>query len=156
MTLGEWQQKLSALPATPNQVGAVRREFERLGFGPGDRADRLRITAQLVGLAEVGSTRDLAMGDAGRLLRQLRDVADRAELAELLPRPAAPRPRLRDALQVLAEVVAELTMDPWPSSSRFASTAPGAGTSGQAAPGGTARSAARAAGTRSGSSARTA
>lgn len=67
-------------PATPNQVGAIRRECERLGFTEAERAGRLAICAALAGLEQLGSTADLTMGQAGQLLRALLDLGDRDEL----------------------------------------------------------------------------
>ena len=34
MTRDEWRAYVDSAPATPNQVGAIHREFSRLGFGP--------------------------------------------------------------------------------------------------------------------------
>jgi hypothetical protein len=78
MTRDEYLAVLATEPATTAQVGAIIGEFERLGVV--DRAERLAISAELLGLEELGSTTDLVMGDAGRLYRLLLDVRDRAEL----------------------------------------------------------------------------
>jgi hypothetical protein len=78
MTRDEYDQVLATEPATPNQIGAVHREFGRLGVD--DRAERLAISAELLGLDEVGSTTDLVMGQAGRLVGILQQVDNRADL----------------------------------------------------------------------------
>ena len=80
MRLDEWHHVLATEPATPNQRGVVMREFERLGFGEADRAERLAICAALAGLENLGSTADLRMGEAGQVYRVLLGVADRDEL----------------------------------------------------------------------------
>jgi hypothetical protein len=106
--LADWHAILATEPATPNQVGTVIGEWQRLGLGhPDDRAERLKLTARLLGLAKIGSTTDLVMGDAGRLIGMLRDCEDRASLGALLdgPEPAAsPRPSaLAACLPLIAE-----------------------------------------------------
>jgi hypothetical protein len=78
VTLDEWHEVLATEPATPNQVGRIRAEFGRLGLT--DRAGRLAITAALAGLDDLGSTRDLTLGQAGRLCGMLPHVASRGEL----------------------------------------------------------------------------
>lgn len=80
MRLDEWHHVLATEPATPNQRGVIMREFERLGFGEADRAERLAICAALAGLEQLGSTTDLRMGEAGQVYRILLGVADRDEL----------------------------------------------------------------------------
>jgi hypothetical protein len=90
MRLEEWHQVLATEPATPDQLGAVMGEFERLGFGYADRAERLAVSAAILGLDELGSVKDLVMGQAGRLLRVLHGCQDRASLP--VPPPAAARP----------------------------------------------------------------
>ena len=80
MRLDEWHHVLATEPATPNQRGVIMREFERLGFGEADRAERLAICAALAGLENLGSTADLRMGEAGQVYRVLLGVADRDEL----------------------------------------------------------------------------
>jgi hypothetical protein len=80
MMLDEWHAVLATAPATPNQRGAIMREFERLGFGEADRAERLAICAALAGLENLGSTADLRMGEAGQVYRVLLAVGDRGEL----------------------------------------------------------------------------
>ena len=72
MTRDEWRALAESVPATPNQVGAIRREFRRLGFGPADRAERLRITGQLAQAdGQLATTKDLTMGQAGRVVGAL-------------------------------------------------------------------------------------
>ncbi len=107
MTRDEYLAVLAETPATPNQVGAIVHECERLGLA--DRAERLAITAALAGLDELASTRDLTMGEAGRLCRMLPLVADRAELlAELLAaRSECPVP-LMTLVQVIALALVQL------------------------------------------------
>lgn len=85
MTRDEYLVILATARATANQVGAILGEFERLGFGDADRAERLAVTAVVLGLDELASTRDLTMGEAGRLLRMLQHCPDRSSL----PAPAA-------------------------------------------------------------------
>ena len=81
MTLEEWHEVLATEPATPRQVGAVMGEMHRLGLAdPADRAERLAVCAELLGLDDLASTRDLTMGEAGELLRLLQDCRMRAGL----------------------------------------------------------------------------
>ena len=90
MNLADWHAILASEPATARQRGAVMREFGRLGYRCRDRAERLAATANLLGIAEVGSVHDLLMGQAGYLLHVLPEFPDRAALeAELAP-PAPP------------------------------------------------------------------
>jgi hypothetical protein len=81
MTRDEWNQVLATEPATNTQVGAIIGEFDRLGVA--GRAERLAISAELLGLADLSSTTDLVMGDAGRLVAMLRRTRDRAGLPDL-------------------------------------------------------------------------
>ena len=77
-------------PATPNQVGAIRRVFERLGFGEADRPERLRITGQLARAGgQLASTKDLTMGQAGTVVPLLRKAGHRAELEAAAGLPAS-------------------------------------------------------------------
>jgi len=77
-------------PATPNQVGAIRREFERLGFGEADRPERLRITGHLARAGgQLASTKDLTMGQAGTVVPLLRKAGHRAELEAAAGLPAS-------------------------------------------------------------------
>lgn len=94
MTRDEWNAVLATKPATPNQVGAILREFARLGYRDADRAGRLAVSAAMLGLDELASTTDLVMGDAGRLLCMLRDIRDRGELTAMPPaaQPVPARP----------------------------------------------------------------
>jgi hypothetical protein len=83
-------------PLTRTQLGAVHGEFERLGFGRADRAERLEISAAVAGYpGKLATTKDLTMGEAGRLigvLRQCDDIADLIDPDESPPAgpPAAP------------------------------------------------------------------
>jgi hypothetical protein len=79
VTRDEYLEILATQPATGAQVGAIISEFDRLGVV--DRAERLATTAELLELEHVGSTTDLVMGDAGRLVRMLQRTRDHAELA---------------------------------------------------------------------------
>lgn len=80
MRLEEWRQVQETESASPNQVGRIVAEFERLGFGEADRAGRLAVTAALAGLDRLGSTRDLTLGQAGKLCGMLPRIASRDEL----------------------------------------------------------------------------
>jgi hypothetical protein len=80
MTRVEYLEMLATEPATPMQVGAIMGEFDRLGVA--DRAERLALSAELLGLDELDSTTDLVMGEAGRLVGILRSTRDRAELGD--------------------------------------------------------------------------
>jgi hypothetical protein len=81
MNRDEYLHVLATEPATTAQVGAVIGEFDRLGVV--DRAERLAISAELLGLEELGSTTDLVMGDAGRLVNLLRSTRNRAALPDV-------------------------------------------------------------------------
>lgn len=85
MTRDEYLTVLATEPATAAQIGAIIGEFGRLGIA--DRAERLAITAALLGLENVGSTTNLVMGDAGRLYRMLLDIRDRAALPNVTAAP---------------------------------------------------------------------
>ena len=78
MNREEYLEMLATEPATPNQRGAIMGEFARLGVA--DRGERLAACAALLGLGELGSTADLLMGEAGRLVNLLQRLRDRAEL----------------------------------------------------------------------------
>jgi len=78
MTRDEYLIVLKTESATSNQVGAIHRQFARLGVG--DRAERLAICAALLGLDELGSTTHLVMGQAGHLVGILRQARERADL----------------------------------------------------------------------------
>jgi hypothetical protein len=86
MTRDELNEMLATEPATRNQVGAIHREFERLGFREKDRAERLSVSAAMLELGSLGSTRDLTMGQAGCLVCLLLVTGDRSEL----PAPGRP------------------------------------------------------------------
>lgn len=108
MKLAGWHAILATRPATPNQVGAIIGEWRRLGLGhPDDRAERLQLTARLLGLPEVGSTTDLVMGDAGRLIGMLRGCGDRASLGALLDSPGAAVPPRLSPLAACLPLIAE-------------------------------------------------
>lgn len=111
MIRDEWNAVLAAEPATPNQRGAVMREFGRLGFGDADRAERLAVCAGMLGLAELGSTRDLTKGQAGYLVRLLGRCGSRADLpaqgAGNSPRNSAP-PRPCRCQVIIAELAVAL------------------------------------------------
>jgi hypothetical protein len=84
--------RLDTEPLTLAQLGAVHGEFRRLGFGPADRAERLEVTAGLARAGgPVGSTRELTMGEAGRVIRALIECPDYDALAVLLGEPEPPR-----------------------------------------------------------------
>lgn len=83
--------RLDTDAATGRQVGAVAGAFERLGLR--DRAERLRLSAELLDLDELGSTYDLTMGQAGKLLAIVRGAHDLASLREIAAAAAAARQR---------------------------------------------------------------
>jgi hypothetical protein len=98
----EYLAVLATEPATPDQRGAVMREFGRLGFTAADRAERLASAAAILDLPELGSIKDLVMGQAGQLLRVLQGCAIRADL----PGPTSPtehqrRGWLRDLFEII-------------------------------------------------------
>ena len=90
MTRDEWNQVLATEPATSNQLGAIMREFTRLGFGDADRAERLAVCAELLELDELGSSGDLTMGQAGMLVNVLQHTRTAAELADITAAPDDP------------------------------------------------------------------
>jgi hypothetical protein len=97
--------RLETDPLTPNQLGAVMHEFERLGFHPWrDRDERLAACSALLGRDALASVYDLLMGEAGKLLRTLQGFPDRAALDAALTELAAP-PSL---LQWLARLLLKL------------------------------------------------
>lgn len=69
-------------PITGKQCGALMGEFVRLGYGY--RPVRIEATQILTGRPDLCSTWELLMGEAGRLLHQLRQVQDQAELVALI------------------------------------------------------------------------
>lgn len=101
MTRDEWRAFAESAPATPNQVGAIHREFSRLGFGAADRAGRLRITGQLARAdGQLATTKDLTMGQAGRVVGALTECRSPRDLyAAADPgRTARQRARMRARL----------------------------------------------------------
>lgn len=90
-TLVEYRTRLDREPLTLNQLGRIHREFARLGYGPADRAERLRLTATLARVpGQLATTKDLTMGEAGRvvgLMTGCRTVRDLYALAEPEPEP---------------------------------------------------------------------
>jgi hypothetical protein len=84
VTRDEYLAVLDSEPATLAQRGAVMGECDRLGLA--DRGERLAILAVLLGLDALGSTRDLTMGQAGKIVRALRLARDRAELPSIIER----------------------------------------------------------------------
>ena len=68
-------------PATARQAGALAGRFA--GLGVTDRAERLAVCAALLGLDGLATSRDLTVGQAGRLLHALGDCQDRAELPDV-------------------------------------------------------------------------
>ena len=81
MTRDEYLAMLDTEPATPTQRGAVMRECDRLGLA--DRAERLAILAALLDLDALGSTANLTMGQAGKLVNLLQSTQNRGDLPEI-------------------------------------------------------------------------
>jgi hypothetical protein len=81
MNRDEWNGELELRPLTPNQRGAVMREFARLGIA--DRAERLAAIAALLGIDALGSTGELTQGQAGQLVNTLERITDPAELPQV-------------------------------------------------------------------------
>ena len=81
--------RLDTDPLTLNQLGRIHREFERLGFGPADRPERLRLTAVLARSGPIASTKELSMGEAGRTVNALL----RCQTADDLYAMTTPKPR---------------------------------------------------------------
>jgi len=133
MHLEQWREVLATEPATLNQVGKIHREFGRLGFGEDDRPERLEICAGMLDLEELGSLRDLTMGDAGRLISILVRVRDRAHLAGLLTEPDSPAPPLPSGL--IAAMAAAYLRTLTASAPRAAETSTGGSPDAQAAGG---------------------
>jgi hypothetical protein len=74
--------RLDTEPLTASQLGRIHREFARLGFHQTqDRAERLRLTAALARVPELGSTKDLTMGQAGRVIARPDPLPDRGSRA---------------------------------------------------------------------------
>jgi hypothetical protein len=98
MKLAEWHEQLATRPLTLGQLGAVHGEFRRLGFRPADRRERLEITAGLAQIPDgLESTRDLTMGEAGRVVGALRSCRNDGELAALLDAQPGSVPALSPA-----------------------------------------------------------
>lgn len=76
----QYLEILATERATANQLGAIHEQCARLGFGDDDRAERLAVCAELLGLDALASTGDLTQGQAGRLYRALLAFGTRAEL----------------------------------------------------------------------------
>jgi hypothetical protein len=92
---------LKTQPATRMQVGAVQGEFRRLGLHRQcDRGLRLAIATALLEIPAIRSLNDLRMGEAGQLLRMLRELGDQAEL-----RAAATSAFLATLAEALASVI---------------------------------------------------
>jgi hypothetical protein len=89
-TLANQRARKAQGPLTTNQLGAIHREFYRLGFHiKADRAERLRLTAILAESEPISSTKELTTGQAGRavgLLTGCRTTRDLYALAEPEPR----------------------------------------------------------------------
>lgn len=121
MTREEYLERLSTELATPNQVGRIVAEFDRLGFHwRTDRPERLRVSAALLGLSELGSTRALTQGQAGQLVGLLGRISDCSELYEAArfgqdrePAGEPARPGIADGVLSLvrAVLVAQRDMD---------------------------------------------
>lgn len=73
--LADYRARLAIEPLTLKQLGAIHREFARLGFDHlADRDERLDVTAELAGIDwELSSTKELTMGEAGRVVGALRE-----------------------------------------------------------------------------------
>jgi hypothetical protein len=101
--------RLETEPLTDLQFGAIQREFTRLGYARAERDERLALSAELLGLDGLGSTRDLVKGQAGLLLHTLLDTGSRAELDALLapaPEPETPPVLWWDVLRALLDALA--------------------------------------------------
>lgn len=91
-TLAEYRARLDREPLTSNQLGRIHREFERLGFTPADRAERLRITATLARVpGQLATTKDLTMGQAGRVVGLMTGCGTAGELYALTEPEPEPR-----------------------------------------------------------------
>lgn len=94
IALDGYRARIEVEPLTVNQLGRIHREFDRLGFGRGDRAARLRATATLAGVpGRLASTKDLTEGEAGRVVRLLVGCRTAGELCALLVPEPEPRGR---------------------------------------------------------------
>ena len=104
MKRDEFVRMLAAEPATPNQVGAIRGEFRRLGLD-GDRSARLAAAAALLGLDSLSSSTDLTMGQAGHLVKTLRSLTGAGQLAAAVRQARIRTIRSRE-VSMLAELAA--------------------------------------------------
>ena len=80
-TLAQYRERLATMPLTRNQLGAIHGEWNRLGLF--DRPERLRLSAAIAQAEPIGSTKDLTMGEAGRLVCQLRQCGTLARARAL-------------------------------------------------------------------------
>jgi hypothetical protein len=80
-TLAEYRERLATEPLTPLQLGAIHGEWRRLGLHY--RPERLRLSAALAQVGAIGTTKDLTMGEAGRVVGQLRQCATLADARAL-------------------------------------------------------------------------
>ena len=80
-TLAAWRERLATEPLTRTQLGAIHGEWRRLGLR--DRTERLRLSAALALVDTIGSTTELTMGEAGRMVGQLRQCATLADARAL-------------------------------------------------------------------------
>jgi phage recombination protein Bet len=74
-------------PASSGQRGIICKHFERLGYNPDspdDRQARLRVTAILAQVDDLGSSNELDQDQAARVIRWLEKCADGAALELLL------------------------------------------------------------------------
>jgi hypothetical protein len=103
-TLAQYRARLAAEPLTLNQLGAVHREFERLGYGRVDRVGRLEVSAILARYpGQLPTTKDLTMGEAGRLVGVLRSCRNLEDLdAAVLAERPAPGPGWRQLIAAIA------------------------------------------------------
>ena len=107
-TLAHWHAELAEAPATPNQTGRLHLEFERLGYGPADRAARLKAAADYLGIDPIGSFTNLRQGQAGQLVRALAPYRTRAGLeagTRLTSPPHEPPGRGPDYRRKLAALI---------------------------------------------------
>jgi hypothetical protein len=71
--------------ASSGQVGIIHQHFKRLGFGDGERADRLVATAVIAGTeGDLASSSDLTPGQAKAVIDTLARCKDRGRLIALL------------------------------------------------------------------------
>lgn len=91
-TLAEYHARLAVEPLTSGQLGAVHGQFRRLGYPVADRPGRLKISAALARYpGDLASTKDLTMGEAGRLIGALESCRNLADI-EALAEPPEPEP----------------------------------------------------------------